>query len=243
MKKIFILFVTLFLFNGLTKAEVADTMYVMKSGSVVGIHAVANVDSVIFYKPTLMDIDGNNYTTVKIGTQTWMVENLKVTKLNDGTPIANSGASSGFFTQAEWSALITPARCWEGHESGAEPVGGNMLYNFYAVSSGKLAPAGWHIPTAADWDILAATVPGVLALKLLAVGVGAGTNELGFNAPWAGGRFSWSLDYRPGGESAYWTSTNFSDNDALSIWIRQAGITPGSSTAKNSGMPVRLIKD
>ncbi len=241
MKKIFILIVAVFFINGLTKAEVADTMYVMKSGSVVGIHAVANVDSVIFYKPTLMDIDGNNYTTVKIGTQTWMVENLRTTKLNDGTPIANSGASTGFFTNAEWSALTGPARCWEGHVSGPEPVGGRMLYNFHAVSSGKLAPAGWRVPTFADWDLLITTVTTAQAFKLLAIGVGSGTNELGFNAPWAGGRFSWGW-YRPGGESGFWTSTSYDASQGYCNWIRSSTIAIGRDP-KNSGYSVRLIKE
>ena len=54
---------------------------------------------------TLTDIDGNVYPTVKIGDQVWMAENLRVTRLADGTPIPNVTDYN------IWSQLSTGAYC------------------------------------------------------------------------------------------------------------------------------------
>jgi hypothetical protein len=43
------------------------------------------------------DIDGNVYDTVVIGTQVWMVQNLKVTKYRNGDPIANISDKTAWF--------------------------------------------------------------------------------------------------------------------------------------------------
>ena len=55
---------------------------------------------------TVTDIDGNVYNTVTIGTQVWLKENLRTTKLNDGTEIPN--VTSG----TEWAGLSTPGYCY-----------------------------------------------------------------------------------------------------------------------------------
>ena len=88
---------------------------------------------------SVTDADGNTYKTVKIGNQTWMLENLRTTKYNDGTPISTmSGEKSSM-----------PA--YTAHKAGDSY--GN-LYNWFAVKTRKLAPKGWHIPTEAEWKIL-----------------------------------------------------------------------------------------
>jgi uncharacterized protein (TIGR02145 family) len=96
---------------------------------------------------TVTDIDGNVYKTIKIGTQTWMAENLKTTRFNDGTAMPEVPDN------AAWSGLLTPAYCWYNNtKAGNEKKG--MLYNGYVITNEKIAPIGWHVPTYTDWDTL-----------------------------------------------------------------------------------------
>jgi len=92
------------------------------------------------------DLDGNFYNIVTIGTQTWMVENLKTTKYNDGTSIP--------LVTTAWSYLTTPGYCWYNNDDGTYKNKYGALYNWYAVNTSKLAPTGWHIPTDAEWTTL-----------------------------------------------------------------------------------------
>ena len=97
---------------------------------------------------TVTDGENNVYKTVTIGTQTWMAENLKSTKYNDGTSIP---LVSNAYT---WSTLSSGGYCWYNNSSTNKDVYG-ALYNWYAVNTGKLAPTGWHVATDAEWNILA----------------------------------------------------------------------------------------
>ena len=101
--------------------------------------------------PTITDVDGNVYHTVKIGNQVWTVENLRTTKYNDGAAINHVTDGD------EWYACTTGtgAYCYHNNTTDTDSIEKfGALYNWHAVNTGKLAPEGWHVPTDADWDTL-----------------------------------------------------------------------------------------
>lgn len=97
---------------------------------------------------TVTDIDGNVYNTVTIGDQVWMAENLKTTKYSDGTTIRHVTPDN------EWINLRTGAYSWYDNDFGTYGSLYGGLYNWYAVASRKLCPAGWRVPTDDDWTQL-----------------------------------------------------------------------------------------
>jgi uncharacterized protein (TIGR02145 family) len=98
---------------------------------------------------SITDNDGNVYKTIKIGNQVWMVENLRTTKYNNGTPIPLVTDS------ATWVALTTPGYCSYNNTTNADSIKKHgVLYNWYAVTNKMFAPTGWNIPTNADWATL-----------------------------------------------------------------------------------------
>jgi uncharacterized protein (TIGR02145 family) len=100
---------------------------------------------------TVSDIDGNIYDYLTIGTQKWMVENLKVTKYNNGTAIQNVTGNT------QWGALATGSYCWYDNNISNKDTYG-ALYNWFAVSTGNLCPAGWHVPSSDEWTVLENTL-------------------------------------------------------------------------------------
>jgi len=142
MKTKIIIALVIFIFCKITSAQ--DTMYLYKSGKVVNQQAVSKVDSFVFYKPkgTVTDADGNVYHTVTIGTQTWMVENLRTTKYNDGTPIPKVTHTKATGT------LTTPGVYTYNNTTNMDTIIlYGLLYTWNTVNTGKIAPIGWHVPT------------------------------------------------------------------------------------------------
>jgi uncharacterized protein (TIGR02145 family) len=95
-----------------------------------------------------VDADGNVYSTVVIDNLEWFAENLKTTRYNNGSPIPNVTSNS------DWGTLTSGAYAWyENNEATYKNTYG-ALYNWYAVNTGNLCPAGWRVPTDEEWTTL-----------------------------------------------------------------------------------------
>ncbi|MCB8998783.1 MAG: fibrobacter succinogenes major paralogous domain-containing protein [Bacteroidales bacterium] len=195
------------------------------------------------------DADGNSYHIVTIGLQTWMQENLKTTKFNDGSDIPY------IIEDAAWAVTPGPSYSWYKHDESSYKNSYGALYNWYAVNSGKLCPEGWHIPSKEEWHTLSiswgdSTNAGGILKETgtdywISPNTGA-TNESGFSA--RPGCFR-NVDGSFGQDGYYgywWTSTTSAETPDYawcyylvynSIKVREQNIL------LNSGISVRCIKD
>ena len=194
----------------------------------------------------ITDGDGNVYTSVIIGTQEWLLENLKTTRLNDGTGISHVPSITA------WAAETNAAYCWYNNETTNKEDYG-ALYNWKTVATGKLCPKGWHVPTSAEWTILTDFLGGVAgsAYKVKETGTGHWfsttiqvTNSSGFTALPGGYRdYSGQFD-RQGSIGYWWTATEENSGNA---WFRSVfenyDEVYGSWTDKSFGYSVRCIRD
>ncbi len=99
--------------------------------------------------------DGNVYSTIRIGEQTWMAENLRATKFTDGTNIPLGSSTS-----------TTTAYRYNPNNSSSNVSKYGYLYNWKAAMHGAsssstnpsnvqgVCPTGWHLPSAAEWTQL-----------------------------------------------------------------------------------------
>lgn len=83
-----------------------------------------------------------------IGSQNWMVNNLDVSVFRNGDSLMNAESAESWKFAGENKI---PAWCYTG--GGGAYCG--KLYNWYAVNDPRgIAPHGYHVPTAKDWQIL-----------------------------------------------------------------------------------------
>lgn len=184
---------------------------------------------------TLTDIDGNVYKTVKIGSQVWMAENLKVSRYRNGEAIATAKKNEA------WEALTTGAWSFYDNDSAKlKKYGG--LYNWYAATDPRgLCPSGWHVPSDAEFYTLAQTLGGdsVAGKKLMA------SNGAGFRAPAAGYRFFNGKYNHMDNFTGFWSAT---EANSVFGWPRFLNFKDDPELhrvffGKKNGLSCRCIKD
>ena len=198
-------------------------------------------------KLLVMDRDSNFYNIVKLGTQVWMVGNLKTTKFNDGSLLPYVEDASA------WSSRINSGYCWyEGDESSSKNTYG-ALYNWYAVNSGNLCPTGWHVPSDDEWNVLSSYLGGTTLAggKLKETGTlhwttpnGGATNETLYTALPGGCRTNTGLYENLGSYGQWWSSTPGTANVSYYryLYFGNGSITR-SFVNQKYGLSVRCLKN
>jgi uncharacterized protein (TIGR02145 family) len=187
------------------------------------------------------------YETVKIGTQTWMTENLNVDKFRNGDSIPEAKSAE------EWTKAGSegkPAWCYYGNNpENSEKYG--KLYNWYAVNDPRgLAPEGFHVSSNEEWTILNDFLGGddiggkKLKSKYGWNENGNGTNEVNFSAQPGGYRDETGYFDRESLNGYWWCSTFHHNEFAVNrnLYHLIANLNSGEYL-KEGGMSVRCLKD
>jgi uncharacterized protein (TIGR02145 family) len=209
---------------------------------------------------TVVDIEGNVYQTVQIGSQVWMSENLRTGFYSNGQPIPNVTNDS------LWNTLQSGAWAhWGNDENYENPYG--KLYNWYAASDYRgLCPEGWRVPRHDDWKVLEQHL-GLAGWELDYIGnrggaVNAGgklkhagteywaepntgaTNETGFTALPASGRRADGSFIVTGVIAYFWDYIEVSENNAYyRLLFHNQGTIGFSNINKKSGYSVRCVME
>ncbi|MEX1189566.1 MAG: FISUMP domain-containing protein [Bacteroidia bacterium] len=193
---------------------------------------------------TITDIDENVYTTVLIGDQWWMAENLKTVHFADGSEIPNVTDNT------EWSELSTPAWCNYDNSEANDSINGK-LYNWHTIAGGNVCPTDWHVPTDAEWTILTDYLGGLsVAGGKMKTTIGwqspntGATNESDFSGIPAGLRNYASLFSGIGAGCFWWTSTEFETVNAYYRYLNyNDSLVLRGLNFKLDGYPIRCVKD
>ncbi len=183
------------------------------------------------FQNTVSDIDGNIYNTVSIGTQVWTLENLKVTRYQNGEPIEN------IKDNALWNHTESGAYCdYDNEPENSDSYG--RLYNWFAASDIRnIAPDGWRVATYEDYQILVDYLGGPWKAD-------ENMKNGSFNALKGGKRNRDGLFQEKGVNPYFWSSTEYHEG---SKWARflvlDGGVLDINNLSKNYGFSIRCVRD
>jgi uncharacterized protein (TIGR02145 family) len=189
--------------------------------------------------------DGQFYSTVEIGTQCWMAENLNVgARINGSIDQTNNSTMEKY--------------CYDDNESNCNTYGG--LYQWdemmqYVITEGVqgICSAGWHLPTDAEWTVLTTFLGGedIAGGKMKETGTAhwispntSATNSSGFTALSGGKRNTNGTLSLMGYYGYFWSSTEVF---TTSVWYRNLYYLNDNAGradyTKDYGLSVRCLRD
>lgn len=196
----------------------------------------------------ITDVNGNVYQTIKIGTQTWMAENLRATKFR------NSGYIMEAQNNADWSGttyLTQPKYCKYNNNADSSSIYGMLYDGITAYHASNIAPTGWRIPTSDDWNTLINYLGGssVAGGKMKEIGfthwvipnTGA-DNASGFKALGSGYRFVNGTFSGIRGQATWWVGNNTGNCLTITILYNAADVRTGNCTSQ-LGYSIRCVKE
>lgn len=206
---------------------------------------------------TVTDYDGNVYSTIQIGQQCWMAENLRTTHYADGEIIPIGSAcyypNGNAGNRSQYGLLYTWYTATRNVSSGSNPSGVQGA-----------CPYGWHVPSDAEWDqLLSQPQIRVCPAKALATKFGWNisttpcspgfenwyNNGSGFNAAPAGQYNNGYGDF--GSVALFCNATERGGNDLWYRYLRYDGSGVGrggdygntTHNVKAHGYSVRCLRD
>lgn len=212
----------LFSWKGTVKVRVPITSYLTKYLSTIvdtlSPCYVATGDSGTFIDGR----DGQSYKYVRIGTQTWMAQNLNYRNTTGSTDTVGACYGNSTDSCAKYGRLYY----WDMAMAGA-----NFSTSKPSHVQG-ICPTGWHMPSDSEWSALFSSVGGDSArVRLSATSgwkystvekLGNGTDLYGFSA--LPGGISDLGTYSGVGKVAYfWSTTKFSSAGNPFCWIFSSG--------------------
>ena len=182
------------------------------------------------YDSIVDERDGQVYKTVKIGSQTWMAENL----------IYADSVAVPSLKDSSWCYDNKPENC---------KVAGR--YYAWTVAVKSICPNGWHLPDSTEWETLFTEVGGasvaseaLKSRKGWLIG-GGGMDSYGFSVIPTGNMIDNGNDSYPAGSGVFfWTSSRYMDDWAHDVYMYQS-TDVASILSANYGMgcTVRCVKD
>ncbi len=237
-----------------------DTLTIGGNSVVVPGVSAANPPALYTMGSGITDIDGNFYPSIIINGQEWMQQNLAVSKYRNGDPIPTG------LSNTTWQNTTSGAYAIYNNDAANNTTYGK-LYNWYAVNDSRgLCPAGWHVPSDAEWTTLinyldpnaagGDVFPNIAGGKMKSTGTienGDGlwyspneqaTNESGFTGLPGGYSDDYGSYSSVGYDGYWWSSTEYGSSVA---WIRLLTYDYSDvyryTDGKRLGFSVRCVRD